>query len=130
MVPYPQEWMDRVDTMKGMQGWDSTSVLHYFDLANSGEKLLLGIRYGDWANTAFSAADATNWAVGFRDHAMRYINAYRTVTGVDLSADAFRNSPAERAAQPSALIMRRLQAAPQQMAMPLRQPQRVALRRY
>ena len=130
MVPYPEEWMDRVDTMKGIQGWDSTSVLHYFDLATSGEKLLLGVRYGNWADAKILTAAATNWAVDFRDHAMRYINAYRTVTGVDLSADAFRNSPAERAAQPSALILRRLQSAPQPMAIPQRQQQRVAVRRY
>ncbi|MCC6460655.1 MAG: hypothetical protein IT260_09320 [Saprospiraceae bacterium] len=109
MVPYPENWMDRLDTMKSLQGWDSTSVLHYYDLASAGERLLLGVRYGDWTQSAFNADDAGNWAVAFRNEVMRYINAYRVVTGVDLSADAVRLHPKERAIQPYMLVQRRLQ---------------------
>lgn len=129
MVPYPELWMDRVDTVKNLQGWDSTSILHYFDLATSGEKLLLSIRYGDWANTAFNATDASNWADAFRDYVMKYVNAYRIVTSVDLSVDAIRVRPEDRALQPANLIQRRLQAAAEPMAVPQMQL-RMPTRRY
>lgn len=123
MVPYPERWMDRVDTMKNLQGWDNTSILHYYDLAYNGEKILLGIRYGDWANSGFKGDDASNWAVAFRDHIMKYVNAYRVVTGIDLSVDAIRVRPEDRALQPSHLIQRRLQAAAEPMELPQQQPQ-------
>ena len=127
MVPYPEQWMDRVDTMKQVQGWDQTSVLHYYDLATSGEKLLLGIRYGDWTVASFSAEHAVTWATSFRNHAMRYINAYRIVTGVDLSSDTIKIVPEERALQPSSLIQRRLQGA--QEPMRVQATNRVVIRR-
>ena len=127
MVPYPEQWMDRVDTMKQVQGWDQTSVLHYYDLATSGEKLLLGIRYGDWTVASFSAEHAVTWATSFRNHAMRYINAYRIVTGVDLSSDTIKIVPEERALQPSSLIQRRLQGGPEPMR--VQATNRVVIRR-
>ena len=128
MVPYPEQWMDRVDTMKQVQGWDQTSVLHYYDLATSGEKLLLGIRYGDWTKSSFTADHSVNWAKDFRDDAMRYINAYRIVTGVDLSSDTIKIVPEERALQPSSLIQRRLQAGEEPMS--IQATNRVIVRRF
>ena len=58
-VPYPEPWMDRVDTMKQMQGWTDVSVIHFNDLATFGEQLILSARYGDWSlqgKTAEAAA--------------------------------------------------------------------------
>ena len=49
MTPYPEPWMDRVDSMKTIQGWDDTSIMHFNDLATIGEQLVLTIRLGNWA---------------------------------------------------------------------------------
>lgn len=86
MVAYPELWMDRVDAMKALQGWTDTSVLHFRNLAQYGEPLLLSIRYGGWSKDNL-ALQATNWARFWRQEIQGYIYAYRTVTGVDLSAE-------------------------------------------
>ena len=104
MVPYDEDWMDRVDTMKAMQGWSDTSVTHFYELAVHGEQLLLSVRHGQW-NTSGAAGmkdtDAKNWALLWKPSVQRYIHAYRAVTGVDLS---------ERVdiTMPSTLLERRL----------------------
>jgi hypothetical protein len=86
MMPYPETWMDRVDTMKGLEGWTDTSVLHFHDLAAYGEQILLSVRYGAWS-IIDDAEIAAKWAREWRIAIFRYIHAYRAVTGVDLSAD-------------------------------------------
>jgi hypothetical protein len=106
MVPYKEPWMDRVDRMRQIQNWGSTSVTHYYDLAQYGEVLLLTIRAHDWSNEEDSNV-AGSWATSFRNEAQRYIHSYRTVTGVDLSADAQLSEASFM--QPSTLIQRRLQ---------------------
>jgi hypothetical protein len=86
MTPYPEPWMDRVDSMKAIQGWDSTSVLHFFDLATFGEQLALTIRLGNWATTEGTPTTrAATWVAAFRTPIQRYVAAYRAVTGVDLT---------------------------------------------
>lgn len=107
MVPYPEDWMDRIDTVRNMMGWGSTSITYFYDLAIHGEKVLLSIRYGDWSDANMPVTSAANWAIAFRDSVQKYMHAYRTVTGVDLSADAPVNSAA-RNVQPSILIQRRV----------------------
>jgi hypothetical protein len=86
MTPYPEPWMDRVDSMKAIQGWSDASVFHFHDLATFGERLVVTIRLGNWAALNVGAAQAQNWAAGFRPLIQRYIAAYRAVTGVDLAA--------------------------------------------
>ena len=49
MVPYEESWMDRVDTMKPMQGWTDVTITHFRDMGVFGEQLLLSIRYGNWS---------------------------------------------------------------------------------
>lgn len=105
-----------LDTVKTIQGWDPMGTMHYYDLANTGEQLLLSIRYGDWNATMYTAADAGNWAIAFRDLISTYINAYRNVTMIDLSADAMRTNLEERATQPALLIRRRMQLSSPQRA--------------
>lgn len=101
MVPYEEPWMDRVDTMKTMQGWSDVSVTHFYDLAFHGEQLLLSVRHGRWNESTRTRFDAENWAMHWRNSIQRYIHAYRVVTGVDLS---------ERvdATMPSRLLARRI----------------------
>ena len=41
MVPYEEDWMDRVDTMKQIQGWTDVSITHFRDMGVFGEQLLL-----------------------------------------------------------------------------------------
>jgi len=107
MVPYPENWMDRIDTVRNMMGWGSTSITYFYDLAIHGEKILLAIRYGNWSDANMPAASAANWAIAFRDSIQKYIHGYRTVTGVDMSADSNSNNAA-RTVQPSILIQRRV----------------------
>jgi hypothetical protein len=107
MVPNEEPWMDRVDSMKAMQGWDNTSITFYRDLAVYGEKIILGIRYGNW--TAVTRRDhATNWADAFRDAIQRYIHSYYTVTGIDLAATNVNINSAEKFILPGLLINNRL----------------------
>jgi hypothetical protein len=107
MVPYKEPWMDRVDMVKQMQGWGTTSVTNFHDLATYGEQLLLSIRYNNWSQRE-DRNEAANWALYWRNEIQRYIYAYRTVTNVDLSVDAVQTTPTQRSSQPSILLHRRL----------------------
>ncbi|MDQ0118108.1 hypothetical protein J2T22_001285 [Pseudarthrobacter defluvii] len=101
MVPYQEEWMGRVDTMKLMQDWSDASVTHFYDLAVHGEQLLLSVRHGRWNESGMTSDDAKNWALKWKPSVQRYIHAYRAVTGVDLSERVDTTMP-------SALLQRRL----------------------
>ena len=111
MMPYTEPWMDRVDTMKTLQGWNPTNVTHFRDLGAFGEQLLLSIRYGSWNGPTVGATNAANWAHYWREEIQRYLHAYKAVTGVDLATDLGdirQNAPAneERYLQPAQLIER------------------------
>lgn len=102
MTPYTEPWMDRVDRMKEIQpGWPTTSIMHFHDLASIGERLVLTIRLGSWADDAVDSSDAKAWADLFREPIQKYVASYRAVTGVDLS-----QTP--DATQPAALIRQRV----------------------
>jgi hypothetical protein len=111
MVPYSEPWMDRVDNMKSLQGWNPTNITHFRDLGAFGEQLLLSIRYGSWNSPAVGATNAANWAHYWREEIQRYIHAYKAVTGIDLATDLGdirQNTPdnEERYLQPAQLIER------------------------
>jgi hypothetical protein len=110
MVVYSERWMAQVDTMKTLQGWTDTSVIHFGNLARFGEQLLLSIRFDDWNDPARTAPDAADWAIFHRPQVQGYTHEYRTVTGVDLTApiSADAGAVAERYAQPSAHLRRRV----------------------
>lgn len=101
MTPYPEEWMDRVDAMKSIQGWTDTSIMHFNDLAEIGEQLVLTIRLGNWADPSVGGPQAAIWAQAFRNAIQKYAAAYRTATGVDLAEEP-------NAEKPSTLLARRL----------------------
>jgi hypothetical protein len=103
MVPYPEEWMDRVDNVKAMKGWTDVSIIHFRDLAVYGEQIFLSIRYGAWSITN-NPAQAANWARYWRPEIQAYIHAYRAVTGVDLTTEPVN------ATLPSVLLLKRLAA--------------------
>jgi hypothetical protein len=84
MVPYEEAWMDRVDSMKSMQGWTGVSITHFRDMGVFGEQLLLSIRYGNWS-VENDPQTAANWARYWRPEIQRYVHAYRSATGVDLT---------------------------------------------
>lgn len=108
MVPYPEPWMDRVDTMKKLQGWGDTSVTAYRALGVLGEQILLTVRYGDWTNIN-NPDDAANWALYWRAEIQNYIHAYKAVTGVDLCADVVEAQMArQRNLPPSEHLRRRM----------------------
>lgn len=85
-VVYPEPWMDRVETMRTLQGWGDASILHYRDLARFGERLLLSIRLDLWTDTA-DPERAASWARFWREEVQGYIHAYRAVRGFDLSVE-------------------------------------------
>lgn len=101
MVPYPEEWMDRVDNVKSMQGWTDVSVIYFRDLAVYGEQIVLSARYGAWSITN-DPARAANWARYWRPEIQAYIHAYRAATGVDLTSEPVNST------LPSVLLLRRL----------------------
>jgi len=102
MVPYPEDWMDRVDNVKSMEGWTDVSVVHFHDLAVYGEQIVLSVRYGAWSLTTATAAQAANWARYWRNEIQGYVHAYRAATGVDLTAEPVNST------LPSVLLLRRL----------------------
>ncbi len=109
-VPYPQPWMDRIDSMKTLQGWTDTSVVHFNDLATFGEQILLGLRYGGWS-IVNDPASAANFVRYWRPEIQGYVHAYLAVTGVDLGAEVTSQQGAEqRNLPPSVHLMRRLTA--------------------
>lgn len=117
MVPYTERWMDRVDTMKTLQGWNPANITHFHDLGSFGEQLLLSVRYGAWNDPNTGAINAANWAHYWREEIQRYIHAYKAVTGVDLAADVTdariaMPQQSERYEQPAILMSRRLGALP------------------
>lgn len=108
MVAYPEAWMPRVAALNNMMGWNNTSVLHFNYLAVFGEKILLSIRFGNWADTGTASNAAANWAAYWRPEIQGYIHAYRAVTGVDLSAEGVAAGQRVDAQQPSVHLFRRL----------------------
>ncbi|MCU1349292.1 MAG: hypothetical protein JWO56_2322 [Acidobacteria bacterium] len=106
-VPYTEEWMGPVDAIKRLMGWNDTPVTHFHDLATTGERILLSIRYHAW-NDATNEAEATGWATYWKPEIQRYIHAYQAATGVDLGA--LKDSPSTRrinATLPSLLLQQR-----------------------
>ena len=121
MVPYQEEWMGAVDSMKKLQSWTDTTVTHFYELAVTGERILLSIRYGDWSDIENIEDQAKTWARSSKPEIQRYIHGYRTVTGVDLAADITDSrDAATRYLQPSMLLQRRLKG--QNSAMSLSPP--------
>lgn len=109
MIAYNEPWMDRVETMRSLQGWGDTSIVNYYELAVCGEQILLSIRFGNWNDINLTSDSAANWARSFRDKIQRYIHSYRVVTGVDLSEDIVDARLKEkRYIQPSLLIQERV----------------------
>jgi len=104
MVPYEETWMDRVDSMKQVQGWTDVSITHFRDMAVFGEQILLSVRYGNWSVENDPQA-AANWARYWRAEIQRYVHAYRAATGVDL-VEEVDNTP------PAVLLRRRMGQAP------------------
>ena len=84
MVDYPEPWMQSVETMKTLQGWTDTSVLHFWELGRFGERILLSARFHPWTQVIHPEA-AANWARYWRAEIQGYMHAYRAVTGVDLT---------------------------------------------
>lgn len=107
MVPFQEPWMDRIDSMRQLQNWGSTSITYFSDLARLGELIILSIRLTNWEGID-QANVAAVWADNFRTDIQQYIHSYRTVTGVDLSADAQLTEASFM--QPSVLIQRRFQS--------------------
>jgi hypothetical protein len=111
MVPYQEPWMGAVDSMKKLQGWTDTTVTHFHELAVTGERILLSIRYGDWVDIENTQEQARNWARYWKPEIQRYMHGYQAVTGVDLMADITDSrDAAQRFLQPSKLLQRRLSA--------------------
>jgi hypothetical protein len=95
--------------MKRLQGWSDTTITHFYELAVTGERILLSIRYGDWSDIENIEDQAKNWARSCKPEIQRYLYAYQTVAGVDLSADIVDSrDAATRYLQPSVLLQRRL----------------------
>lgn len=105
-IAYPEAWMGSVDAMKTVQGWHSTSVIFFSDLARFGEILLLSIRYEAWSEIS-DRVMAANWAKMARNPIQGYIHAYRIVTGVDLQLEASGISAEDRRRDPAMLIQQR-----------------------
>ena len=108
MAPYDETWMDRVETMKALQGWNRASITYFHDLAKYGEQIILSIRWISWTQID-NRNIARAWALEFRDAIQRYIHCYQAVAGVDLSAINVAGSMNERSLMPAVLIRRKVQ---------------------
>ncbi len=117
MVDYPEDWMERVEAMKRLQGWTDTSVLHFRNLGVFGEQLLLSIRFGDWSEIDDPAA-AVLWARFWRPKIQGYIYAYRVATGVELTAAMTSGQDSALRSTPPSLLLRQRLASGAGMALP------------
>ncbi len=106
MVIYDEPWMGVVDTMKNIQGWQSTSIKPYHELAEYGEDILLSIRFTMWSQIN-NPQVAGNWANKFRPAIQRYTYSYQAVTGVDITAENINVSG--KSIMPATLIANRYQ---------------------
>jgi hypothetical protein len=106
-VPYTELWMSSVDALRRAMDWGDTATTHFNDLAVTGEKIVLSVRYGNW-NDRKSEDDATGWAVFWKPEIQRYIHAYQAVTGVDLSATTTQTNRQIDATPPSVLLQQRI----------------------
>lgn len=107
-VPYPEPWMDRVDSMRTLQNWGDVSITSFHYLAHYGEQILLTIRYGNWSQI-HDAGTAAAWADRWRPQIQSYVHHYRLVTGVDLGAEVVNGRDAQdRYLPPEVHIIRRL----------------------
>ncbi|HLG13286.1 MAG TPA: hypothetical protein VJH03_02020 [Blastocatellia bacterium] len=111
MVAYPEQWMDRVDAMKKLQGWSDTSVIHFRYLGVFGEQVLLSIRFGAWSDEkTIHPEEAANWARYWRPEIQGYLHAYRAATGVDLTIDITDpRTETDRYLPPSVHLRKRLE---------------------
>lgn len=107
MVIYDEPWMGVVDTMKALQGWPSTSIKLYHELAEFGEDILLSVRYTMWSQINNDQV-AGLWANRFRAAIQRYIYSYQAVTGIDITAENVNNT-AGKSIMPALLIQQRYQ---------------------
>ncbi|WP_405579310.1 hypothetical protein [Streptomyces sp. NBC_01092] len=112
MVAYPEAWMDRVDTMKRLQGWGSDSVIHFHNLGRFGEQLLLSVRFGNWG-AVIDRDSAANWARYWRTEIQGYVHSYRSVTGADLT-----EAPVDTALPTLHLVRRLSPQGPGRAALP------------
>jgi hypothetical protein len=118
MVPYKEEWMGAVDSMKRLQSWTDVNVNHFRDLGVFGEQILLSIRYGDWIDV-IEQDFARNWARYWKQEIQSYIHSYLAATGVDLAADVADTGRVEdRYAMPSVHLRKRLAAQKTAGALP------------
>ena len=98
MTPYPEAWMDRVDTHEDDPGLDRHE---HHALQRPGRRsassCVLTIRLGNWADTGRRRRRRRpTWAQAFRNGIQKYAAAYRTATGVDLAAGAQRREAVAR----------------------------------
>jgi hypothetical protein len=87
MLPYPEPWMDRVDSVRRIMRWGDASVVQFANLAKYGENILLAVRRGPFHPGQAEAGWALAFAEGFRDAISQYISSYQAVTGVDLGGE-------------------------------------------
>lgn len=106
-VPYSELWMSSVDALRRAMGWGDTASSHFNDLAVTGEKIVLSVRYGNWSDRK-SEDDAAGWATFWKPEIQRYIHAYHTVTGVDLSATTNLPTREIDSTPPSLLLQQRV----------------------
>lgn len=109
-VPYPEDWMPRVEAMRTLQSWKGASINHFTALAEIGERLLLSVRLRDWMGIDMEKQQDAggNWAASWRGEIQQYVHSYRAVTGVDLAAEANTSEQLElRNMMPSELLARR-----------------------
>jgi hypothetical protein len=110
MVAYPEAWMDKVDTVKTLKGWNDVSVVHFHDLAVFGEILLLTIRWDRWSEIS-DPDEGKQWARELRPQVQGYIHALRATLGVDLAAEITSSrEEGDRYLPPSVHLLRRLKA--------------------
>jgi hypothetical protein len=105
-VAYNEPWMASVDAMKTLQGWNTTSVMYFNDLARFGESLLLTVRYWLWGSI-HDVYEAANWAKCNRNHVQGYVHALRIVTGLDLATEPTDVHAELRRRDPALLIQER-----------------------
>jgi hypothetical protein len=105
MGRYPQPWLERLDTLRRLMRWGSASMVEFWNLARSGEQILMTARFGAFHAGQTNPLVADQWANSLRNEIEQYVHSYRAVTGVDLGAKLVSGQSVD-ATQPSVYLRR------------------------
>lgn len=97
MVAYPEPWIESLDAINRLMGWNRASALQFYELATRGERLMLALRYIPIMKPGLSNMNECDVMAQFlkqsKSDVQAYAQALQSVTGLDLGATTVTIAP-------------------------------------